>query len=102
MKAFLLLMTFTALGLCETLHAAGDVEAGKAKSQTCVACHGPNGVSPNALWPNLAGQKDQYIIAQLKSFKEGSRVNPLMSPIAKMLSDQDMENLAAYFSQLKD
>jgi cytochrome c553 len=88
--------------LSETLYAAGDVEAGKSKSQTCIACHGQNGVSPNPLWPNIAGQKDQYIIEQLKALKSGTRVNPMMSPIAKMLSDQDMENLAAYFSQIKD
>jgi len=99
MKYLILLVT---LILSESLFALGDVEAGKAKSQTCIACHGQNGISPNALWPNLAGQKDQYIIEQLKAFKEGTRVNPMMSPIAKMLSDQDMENVAAYFSQVKD
>lgn len=82
--------------------ASGDVNAGRMKAKTCVACHGAEGISNNALWPNLAGQKDQYIVIQLKAFKDGSRVHPMMTPIAKMLSDQDMENLAAYFSSLKD
>lgn len=80
---------------------AADAAAGKAKAAVCAACHGANGVSPQPLWPNLAGQKDQYILKQLKAFKDGTRKDPLMSPQAAMLSDADMENLAAYFSSLK-
>lgn len=80
---------------------AADVEAGKAKAAVCAACHGPAGVSPQPLWPNLAGQKDQYILKQLKAFKAGDRKDPLMSGQAAALSDADMENLAAYFSGLK-
>jgi len=82
----------------QTVSAAGDAEAGKAKSAVCAACHGPTGVSLNAEWPNLAGQKDAYIVIQLKAFREGTRKNPLMSPMATGLSDEDMANLAAYFS----
>lgn len=81
--------------------AAGDANAGRQKSQTCVPCHGAQGVSANNLWPNLAGQKDQYLIEQLKAFHSGQRVNPMMSPVAKMLTEQDMQDLAAYFSSLK-
>lgn len=80
---------------------AGDVAAGKAKSAVCAACHGPAGISANPLWPNIAGQKDQYIIKQLKAFKSGERKDPLMSGQAAALSDADIENLAAYFSSLK-
>jgi len=81
--------------------AGGDAAAGKTKSATCVACHGTAGHSANPLWPNLAGQKDAYIVKQLKAFREGKRIDPMMSPMAKPLSDADIDNLAAYFSSLK-
>ena len=80
---------------------AGDVSMGKQKSASCIACHGNVGVSANTFWPNLAGQKDQYLIEQLKAFRDGIRINSLMSPVAKMFTDQDIEDLAAYFNQLK-
>jgi cytochrome c553 len=81
--------------------AAGDASAGRSKAAVCAACHGPNGVSANPQWPNLAGQKDLYIIKQLKAFRDGTRVDPLMSAQAQPLSDRDIEDLAAYFSSLK-
>lgn len=80
--------------------AAGDAAAGKAKSATCAGCHGAEGVSANPLWPNLAGQKDAYLVKQLKAFREGTRTDPMMAPMAKPLSDDDINNLAAYFSSL--
>lgn len=79
---------------------AGDPAAGKDKSAVCAGCHGPSGVSNNPLWPNLAGQKEQYLIKQIKAFREGARTDPMMGPMAKPLSDADIENLAAYFSSL--
>lgn len=81
--------------------AAGDAAAGKAKSGTCAGCHGPAGVSSNPLWPNLAGQKEAYLVKQIKAFRDGTRNDPMMSPMAKPLSDDDINNLAAYFSSLK-
>jgi len=78
--------------------AAGDAEAGKTKSATCLACHGADGNSVNALWPKLAGQHPSYIKKQLLEFKGGARKNDLMSPMATPLSEQDMDDLAAYFS----
>jgi cytochrome c553 len=81
--------------------AAGDAAAGKAKAAACSACHGANGISANPLWPNLAGQKDGYLMKQLKAFRAGTRTDPMMSPMAKPLTDADIENLAAYFSSLK-
>lgn len=81
--------------------AAGDAEAGKAKAATCAGCHGAAGISANPLWPNLAGQKDAYLVKQMKAFRDGTRSDPMMSPMAKPLSDADIENLAAYFSSLK-
>lgn len=78
----------------------GSAEAGKAKALTCTACHGPEGNSANALWPNLAGQNAPYLLAQLKAFKDGSRMDPLMSSQAMMLSEEDMADLAVYFESL--
>ncbi|MCB1744460.1 MAG: cytochrome c [Gammaproteobacteria bacterium] len=81
--------------------AAGDAEAGKSKASTCIACHGVDGNSTNPEWPKLAGQHARYIVLQLKAFKAGERKNPLMSPMAANLSEQDMEDLAAYYESQK-
>ncbi len=78
----------------------GDAEAGQARSITCAACHGPEGNSANPLWPNLAGQHASYTVSQLKAFKEGQRVNALMTSQAMLLSDADMANLAVYYEAL--
>ncbi|MDH3386732.1 MAG: cytochrome c [Gammaproteobacteria bacterium] len=80
--------------------AAGDAAAGKTKAATCGACHGMNGISPNDLWPNLAGQKEGYLVAQLKAFRDGQRANPMMAPMVAPLSDADIDDLAAYYSSL--
>jgi cytochrome c553 len=81
------------------VQAAGNAEQGKTKSAVCAGCHGADGNSGiNPLWPKLAGQHPQYIEKQLKDLKAGTRTDPLMSPMAKPLSDQDMADLAAYFS----
>ena len=81
--------------------ADGDAEAGKVKAVTCAGCHGANGVSTNPVWPSLAGQKEQYLAKQLRDFRDGKRHNPVMAPMAKALTDQDIENLAAYYSGLE-
>ncbi len=78
----------------------GDVQAGKAKSITCNACHGVDGNSSNPVWPSLAGQNAPYILAQLEAFKSNARVEPLMLGQVAMLSDEDMANLAVYFESL--
>ncbi|MFT7300963.1 MAG: cytochrome c553 [Porticoccus sp.] len=80
--------------------AAGDAAAGKDKAATCSGCHGANGVSSNDLWPNLAGQKAGYLTKQIKAFRDGQRSDSMMSSMVQSLSDQDAENLAAYFSGL--
>lgn len=76
----------------------GSVEAGKAKSITCAACHGADGNSVNPAWPNLAGQNAKYLLQQLQAFKAGTRSDPLMTPQAMMLSEEDMHNLAVYYA----
>ncbi|TDR17542.1 c-type cytochrome [Marinicella litoralis] len=80
---------------------AGDVAAGKAKSAVCAACHGADGISPTPIWPNLAGQKEAYLVKQIKAFKSGERKDPSMAPMVAGLSDADIENLAAYYASLK-
>ena len=89
-----------ALGAVSVAQARGSAEAGATKAQTCQACHGPNGNSINGQWPSLAGQNAAYIEAQLRQFHNKTRVDPtgLMPPQAAALSDQDIQDLAAYFS----
>ncbi len=87
-----------AASLFTSAYAAGDPEAGKTKSATCVACHGADGVALVPEYPNLAGQGEAYLIKQLREFKEGKRENTLMSPMAAPLSDQDMEDIAAFYA----
>ena len=84
-----------------TARAQGNIEAGKEKAVACAACHGPDGNSPSAQYPSLAGQTTRYLYLQLKDFKEGRRKDPLMSPMAVNLSKQDMYDLAEYFSSRK-
>lgn len=79
----------------------GSVEAGKARSVPCSACHGADGNSVNPVWPSIAGQHATYIVEQLQAFKSGKRVDPLMSGQAMMLSDEDMRNLAVYYAEQK-
>lgn len=78
--------------------AAGDATAGAQKAAVCGACHGMTGSSVNPEWPNLAGQHESYIAAQLALFKQGVRDNALMMPMAMGLSDQDMLDLGAHFA----
>ena len=80
--------------------AAADSAAGEQKSATCLGCHGPKGKSGSAQWPNLAAQQSAYIVNQLNAFKTGSRSNPMMQAMAVNLSEDDIKNLAAYYSGL--
>jgi len=80
---------------------AGDIAKGKEKSAVCAGCHGENGIGLSQEFPNLAGQKEAYILNQLKAFKSGARKDPTMTTMVATLENKDMENLAAYFSSLK-
>jgi len=77
---------------------AADINAGRQKAQTCIACHGPDGNSVNPAVPSLAGQPNQFIETQLVMFREGNRKDPQMSPLAANLTNADVNDLAAYFS----
>jgi cytochrome c553 len=76
----------------------GKAAAGEDKSVPCQACHGANGIAVDAMYPNLAGQHASYIRKSLQDYRDGQRVNPLMSGFATNLSDQDIEDLAAWFA----
>ena len=78
----------------------GDAAAGAAKAAACAACHGAKGIAVAPTFPNLAGQSQTYLYVQLRAFKDGARANPVMQPLAKALTDQDMRNLAAHFTSL--
>ena len=95
-----IIIALATLGLGFSPAQAGDAAAGKARSAACGACHGMNGISANDMWPNLAGQKEAYLAAQIKAFRDGTRQNPMMSPMAAGLSDADADNLAAYYAGL--
>ena len=82
-----------------SISAAGDVKAGRAKAMMCQACHGLDGLSKTPDAPNIAGQTEPYLVAQLQAFKSGVRKNDAMSVIA--LSDKDIEDLAVYFSAIE-
>ena len=97
-KLVVALSLVAALGWTSSTLAAGSKEAGQAKAATCSACHGMDGNSLSPEWPNLAGQGEVYIVRQLKAFHAGQRQNVLMSPMAAILTEEDMADLAAYFS----
>ncbi len=96
-----LMAAVAALLVCAHAQAGGDAAAGKSKAASCGACHGPDGNSTNPLWPKLAGQHAPYLVKQLKAYKSGERKDPLMSPMAAGLSEQDMMDLAAYYASQK-
>ncbi len=103
-------MKYTTLTLCASLlmalavpvQAAGDPKAGKLKTSMCAGCHGIPGwrTSYPAVYsvPLLGGQHAEYIVAALKAYKSGERTHPSMMGIAGSLSEQDMEDLAAYYA----
>lgn len=98
-----LVMTLAAgaLSFSAPVLAGGDAAAGKEKSAVCVACHGEDGNSQIATNPRIAGQYAGYIVRALKDYKSGARDNAIMAGIVANLSEEDMEDLAAYFSSQK-
>jgi cytochrome c553 len=78
---------------------AESIGRGATLAQQCAICHGPTGIS-RADSPNLAGQYAAVVYKQLHDFKTGARVNAVMSPFAVNMSEQDMRDLAAYYSYL--
>lgn len=84
---------------CAPVHAA-DAAKGKARAAVCAACHGPAGKATMPNTPNLAGQVPAYLAIALKAYRDGKRNDPMMSPMAKSLTDADIADLVAYYSTL--
>lgn len=78
----------------------GDAKAGETKAADCTTCHGKQGISTNTLWPNLAGQQEGYLVKSIKDFRDGIRTEVTMQPFMKDLTDQDVADLAAYYTGL--
>lgn len=78
---------------------AANPAAGKEKSKSCAACHGPDGNSTAPDFPRLAGQHYDYLVKALSEYKSGERKNAIMAPLAAALSKRDIEDLAAFYSR---
>ena len=100
MKTITKLLALALMAATGAAAASGNAESGATKAGLCAACHGANGISPSEMWPNLAGQKAAYLSKQIKAFRDGTRNDASMSAMVKSLSDQDIEDLAAYYAQL--
>jgi nitrite reductase (NO-forming)/hydroxylamine reductase len=79
---------------------SADIEAGKLRASACFSCHGPEGISSNPKYPNLAGQSAEYLIKQLNAFRSGERNDPVMTAMASLMSDTDVENVSAFFASM--
>lgn len=89
------------LGITGMAHAAGDAAAGQGKAAVCGACHGADGNSPAPNFPKLAGQGERYLLKQMHDIKAGNRQVLEMTGLLTNLSDQDLADIAAYFSSQK-
>ena len=92
-----LLTTLLALA---TVTAQADAGAGKTKARACAVCHGPLGVAVAPDTPHIAGQPERYLSEQLKAYRSGKRSHEVMSVMAKPLTDDDIRDLAEWFSSL--
>ncbi len=90
-----------AIALTMPVYAAGNVDAGRSKAQVCAGCHGVDGNATIPNYPSLAGQHAGYLVNQLKNFKSERRVNAIMKGQVANLSDQDMQDIAAYYASQK-
>ena len=93
---FMALVFFTSF-FVGNVYAEGSIKAGAEKAKACQVCHGEGGHSSKPTYPVLAGQHAQYIQKQLRAFKAGTRKDPIMNGMAAPLSEQDIEDVAAFF-----
>jgi len=91
---------FSAQGELATGNAKSDAQIGRGqeKAAVCAACHGENGVSAMSNWPTLAGQHEDYLTHALTQYKLGSRTDPVMAGQVLSLTEDDIQDLAAYFA----
>ena len=95
----MLALALISLSFAATAHAEGDAANGKQKSQPCAACHGADGNKTlDQQYPRIAGQYADYLAKALKDYRSGARKNAVMAGFATTLSDQDVEDLSAYFA----
>ena len=80
--------------------ALADADSDLMAKTLCAGCHGPNGISTNPLWPNLAGQHAAYTALQLKAYRDGTRSDPNMNALVSDLSDDEIDALAEYYAKL--
>jgi len=97
---FLILIVFSSSLFTATTSSAGDIEAGKARASACFGCHGPQGISTMPNYPNLAGQKEQYLVSAINNYRTGGRNDPTMKAMVASLNDADVANIAAFYSSL--
>ena len=100
MKVILACLLFAAIAVLNAPAIAADIEAGRVTAKPCNTCHGKDGIGTMPMFPNLAGQKSIYLAKQLRAFRDGSRKSEVMNIVVKMLTDRDIENLAAYYESL--
>jgi len=100
-KLFMAMMMCFSMAAATSAMAEGNASIGKGKAAACAACHGADGNSPSDMFPKLAGQGEAYLVKQLQDFKSGARNNAIMAPMVATLSEEDMADLAAYFSSQK-
>jgi len=98
MKSLLLALAMLAAALPAQ---AGDAAAGKQKAGKCRTCHGLDGVAKIPIAPHIAGESVVYLETQLKAFRSGKREHEIMSVVAKGLTDEDIGDLAAWYSSIK-
>lgn len=96
----LALVSFMGLAAGGASAAGGDADLGRGKSTTCHACHGADGMGTAPMYPKLAGQHEAYLAYALRGYRSGERKNPIMAGFATGLSDEDIADLAAFYSSL--
>ncbi|MBL7005202.1 MAG: cytochrome c4 [Gammaproteobacteria bacterium] len=100
-KLLILSISLALTSATSILHAEGNLNAGKQKVTSCSSCHGDNGNSIVATFPKLAQQHSSYLAQQLHAFKDGSRNDPMMSALALTLTDEDIDDISAYYATQK-
>lgn len=101
-KKYLLVASFALAVVTGSAMAGGDANAGQVKASTCMGCHAAHSANavPNYPVPKLGGQHAEYIVSALQAYKSGKRSHPTMQANASGLSDEDMADIAAYFSAM--
>jgi cytochrome c553 len=99
MRILLLLMCLIASSTAAVAQ-AGDPALGARKVGACAACHGVNGIGTLPENPNLAGQKEGYLLASMRAYRDGTRIHPTMKAMLGPLKDADLRHVAAYYARM--